>query len=170
MLVECKITMDVKDEAKAIPQLERILKQNAWVLGIQNLDIKSNTSQNDYEQFLNGNLIVRINNSKEYLAFISQLDFLGCILGNRHEYGMDECFYNPHFPYYFMQSTTEKLINASVTAENIQKLKGRYNIPVKDYKNLDMLKVKKEEPSFISTKEIDLILQENPEETERSLV
>lgn len=91
---------------------------------IQNYeDGKNNETvqSHDIEQFLDGNLAIEIRSSEEYVEFIKLLTKRGCFLINDVEYPAEPDYYDPKYPYYYMEDPDDLYMNANMDMDNLIK-------------------------------------------------
>lgn len=88
----------------------------------------------DMQRFLDGKIAVHIENHNDYSDFINKLQQFKVIIDTHMTY------YDPKYPYIFMQNSEDKCLNANMTYENILRF---VNCNVKEcvkYADLDFVK------------------------------
>lgn len=76
--------------------------------------------------FLDGELIVHIHNENEYIAFMESL-YTDAHL-DVPEFPRNKAYYDPKYPYFFMEDPEAQYLNANTSIQNIQ----HYNPPYKN--------------------------------------
>ena len=115
--------------------------QGAWV---QENQEKAIVTQ-DMKDFIEGKTIVHITNMDDYWNFMQQIRYAGINISNGIEY-LGPNYYNPRYPYFFMENPEELYMNANTEYENIikYKLTPRAEKCV-EYSDLDFVKNKQVE-------------------------
>lgn len=110
-------------------------------------------SSEDLQNFANGRLAVRISDFQEYLDFIDTLENSDVKLGNAADWKREGYFYNPSYPFYFIEDIECLNMNANGSMENLYKY---YNIVTyKDFKDLKIDAKLEQELTDIKAKDFD---------------
>lgn len=111
-------------------------------------------SAEDLKNFTNGRLAVRISDFQEYLDFIDTLENSGVKLGNAADWKREGYFYNPSYPFYFIEDVARLEMNANGSMENLY---NYYGIVIyKDFKDLELIDARLEqEPTDIKARGSD---------------
>lgn len=97
----------------------------------------------DLLRFLDGKIAIYIADSSEYLGFIHHLQKAGVKLFNACNYQDDPAFYDPKYPYFYMEIPAEGYMNANEKYENIVEYTTHCPYPIEDclnYEDLDFVK------------------------------
>lgn len=80
------------------------------------------------DRFVKGELAVHIKNSEEYLDFITALRQAGVEISNPADYPLNSGFYDPHYPFFFMEIPEDMYMNANRSIENLYERPGTLSI------------------------------------------